>query len=162
MKRIYEQVLLEHAKEHRQMLFLAGPRQVGKTTTAKTVASQSARSFYLNWDVQEHRRIILAGENSVASECGFDTLSGSVETVIFDEIHKYPKWKGFLKGFFDLFADKCRIIVTGSGHLNIFKSGGDSLMGRYFLYRMHRMHFRLSSMPTTLMLIASPIPGIRW
>ena len=137
MKRIYEQVLLEHAKEHRQMLFLAGPRQVGKTTTAKTVASQSARSFYLNWDVQEHRRIILAGENSVASECGFDTLSGSVETVIFDEIHKYPKWKGFLKGFFDLFADKCRIIVTGSGHLNIFKSGGDSLMGRYFLYRMH-------------------------
>ena len=137
MKRIYEQVLLEHEKEHRQMLFLAGPRQVGKTTTAKTVASQSARSFYLNWDVQEHRRIILAGENSVASECGFDTLSGSVETVIFDEIHKYPKWKGFLKGFFDLFADKCRIIVTGSGHLNIFKSGGDSLMGRYFLYRMH-------------------------
>ncbi|MEA2115663.1 MAG: ATP-binding protein [Thermodesulfobacteriota bacterium] len=137
MKRIYEQVLLEHAKEHRQMLFLAGPRQVGKTTTAKTVASQSARSFYFNWDVQEHRRIILAGENSVASECGFDTLSGSVETVIFDEIHKYPKWKRFLKGFFDLFADKCRIIVTGSGHLNIFKSGGDSLMGRYFLYRMH-------------------------
>ncbi len=137
MERIYEKVLLEHAKEHRQMLFLAGPRQVGKTTTAKTVADQSERSLYLNWDVQEHRRIILAGENSVASKCGFDTLSGGVETVIFDEIHKYPRWKLFLKGFFDLFADQCHIVVTGSGHLNVFKSGGDSLMGRYFLYRMH-------------------------
>ena len=137
MKRIYEHVLLEHKKEYRQMLFLAGPRQVGKTTTAKTVANQSARSLYLNWDVQEHRRIILAGESSVASRCKFDTLSGGVETLIFDEIHKYPKWKLFLKGFFDLFAEKCQIIVTGSGHLNIFKSGGDSLMGRYFLYRMH-------------------------
>ncbi len=137
MKRIYEQILLEHAKKHRQMLFLAGPRQVGKTTTAKAVVSQSAQSLYLNWDVQEHRRIILAGENRVASECGFDTLAGGVQAIIFDEIHKYPKWKLFLKGFFDLFADKCQIIVTGSGHLNIFKSGGDSLMGRYFLYRMH-------------------------
>lgn len=119
------------------MLFLAGPRQVGKTTTARTVAGHAARSLYLNWDVQEHRRIILAGENQVASECGFDTLAGGAEVVIFDEIHKYPKWKLFLKGFFDLFADKCQIIVTGSGHLNVFKSGGDSLMGRYFLYRMH-------------------------
>lgn len=119
------------------MLFLAGPRQVGKTTTAKTVATLSTRSLYLNWDVQEHRRIILAGETKVAAKCGFDTLSGGVETVIFDEIHKYSKWKLFLKGFFDLFSDKCQIIVTGSGHLNIFKAGGDSLMGRYFLYRMH-------------------------
>ncbi len=137
MERIYEQVLLEHTKENRQMLFLAGSRQVGKTTTAKTVADHSARSLYLNWDVLEHRRIILAGENKVASECGFDTLSGGVDTIIFDEIHKYPKWKLFLKGFFDLYADQCQIIVTGSGHLNIFKAGGDSLMGRYFLYRMH-------------------------
>jgi len=137
MKRLYEHVLLEHAREHRQMFFLAGPRQVGKTTTAKTVADQSARSLYLNWDVQEHRRIILAGASSVAAKCGFDTLSGGVETLIFDEIHKYSKWKLFLKGFFDLFGDKCQIIVTGSAHLNIFKSGGDSLMGRYFLYRMH-------------------------
>lgn len=137
MKRIYEQILLEHVNEHRQMLFLAGPRQVGKTTTAKIVAGSFARTLYLNWDVVEHRRIILAGEHRVAIECEFDTLSGGVEVIIFDEIHKYTKWKLFLKGFFDLFADKCRIIVTGSGHLNIFKSGGDSLMGRYFLYRMH-------------------------
>lgn len=137
MERLYEKVLLEHADEYRQMLFLAGPRQVGKTTTAKTVAGLAKQSLYLNWDVQEHRRLILAGENAVAVQCGFNTLSGGVEAIIFDEIHKYSKWKLFLKGFYDLFGEQCRIIVTGSGHLNIFKSGGDSLMGRYFLYRMH-------------------------
>lgn len=119
------------------MAFLAGPRQVGKTTTARSVAANSDKSLYLNWDVQEHRRILLAGAEAVADACEFDTLSGGIKTVIFDEIHKYSKWKILLKGFFDLYSDKCRIIVTGSARLNIYKHGGDSLMGRYFLYRMH-------------------------
>ena len=35
MKRLYETVVSEHFSEHRQMLFLMGPRQVGKTTTAR-------------------------------------------------------------------------------------------------------------------------------
>ncbi len=57
--------------------------------------------------------------------------------VIFDELHKYPRWKQFLKGFFDTYADRVRIIVTGSSRMDIYRRGGDSLMGRYFLYRMH-------------------------
>ncbi len=56
---------------------------------------------------------------------------------LFDELHKYPRWKQFLKGFFDTFADEVRIIVTGSSRLDVYRRGGDSLMGRYFLYRMH-------------------------
>jgi predicted AAA+ superfamily ATPase len=137
MERLYEKILHEHQLNHRQMAFLAGPRQVGKTTTARSVAANSDTSLYLNWDVQKHRRILLAGAEAVADACGFGTLSEGIETVIFDEIHKYSKWKILLKGFFDLYSDKCRIILTGSGRLNIYKHGGDSLMGRYFLYRMH-------------------------
>jgi len=57
--------------------------------------------------------------------------------IVFDEIHKYPKWKQFLKGFFDLYEKKCKIVVTGSAKLNTFRRQGDSLMGRYFLYRVH-------------------------
>jgi uncharacterized protein len=58
-------------------------------------------------------------------------------TIVFDEIHKYCKWKLFFKGFFDVFGDRCRVLVTRSARLNIYKRGGDSMMGRYFLYRMH-------------------------
>ena len=54
-----------------------------------------------------------------------------------DEIHKFVRWKSFLKGFFDLYEDRTSIIVTGSARLDIYKRGGDSLMGRYFLYHMH-------------------------
>jgi predicted AAA+ superfamily ATPase len=57
--------------------------------------------------------------------------------VVFDEIHKYRKWKSFLKGFFDVYGERLKIIVTGSARLDIYKRGGDSLMGRYFPYRMH-------------------------
>ena len=137
MERIYEKIVREHREQYRQMVFLTGPRQVGKTTTARSVVGSSKKTLYLNWDVQEHRRILLAGTGAIATACEFDTLSGGVDSVIFDEIHKYSKWKLLLKGFFDLHHDKCHIIVTGSGHLNVYKHGGDSLMGRYFLYRMH-------------------------
>ena len=143
-------MLLEHGDEYRQMAFLAGPRQVGKTTTAQGVATSSKQSLYLNWDAQEHRRILLAGPEAVAAKCGFDSLAGGVETVIFDEIHKYSKWKILLKGFFDLYGGRCRIIVTGSGRLNIYKRGGDSLMGRYFLYRMHPLSVAELLTPTLL------------
>ena len=137
MERIYEHVLFDHVSAYRQMAFVAGPRQVGKTTTVTDVAKKSDRHVYLNWDVQEHRRVVLQGTDAVASMCGFDTLGAGADIVIFDELHKYSRWKLFLKGFFDLYGDRCCIFVTGSGRLNVYKRGGDSLMGRYFIYRMH-------------------------
>jgi hypothetical protein len=68
---------------------------------------------------------------------GLNRLHEGTATVLFDELHKYPGWKQFLKGFFDAYGDELRIIVTGSGRMNVYRRGGDSLMGRYFLYRMH-------------------------
>ena len=156
MKRIYEQIIAEHHQTLRQMVFLAGPRQVGKTTTALAVGSKAASSVYLNWDVQHHRRIILAGTEAVAAKCGLDHLSTERTTIIFDEIHKYAKWKLFLKGFFDLYADQCCILVTGSGRLNVYSYGGDSLMGRYFLYRMHPLSVAELLRPTPMDTVISP------
>ena len=56
---------------------------------------------------------------------------------LFDELHKFPTWKPFLKGLFDTYEDRLRIVVTGSSRLDVYRRGGDSLMGRYFSYRMH-------------------------
>lgn len=134
MKRIYDTLLLEHLKENRQMAFLTGPRQVGKTTTACTSAGSPR---YFNWDRQSDRLTILRGADAVGDSLGLDTLNATPPVAVFDEIHKYAKWKPFLKGFFDAFSNRCRVIVTGSSRLNIYKRGSDSLMGRYFIYRMH-------------------------
>src|SRR5438093_10233809 len=57
--------------------------------------------------------------------------------VAFDELHKFGKWKNWLKGFFDLYEQRARLVVTGSSKLDLYRRGGDSLMGRYFLFRMH-------------------------
>src|ERR1019366_4739898 len=85
--------------------------------------------------------------------------------IVFDELHKYPKWKAFLKGFFDGYGDNAKVIVTGSSRLDIFKKGGDSLMGRYFLYRMHPFsvgELARTSAPTTPIHKPSPISDEDW
>jgi predicted AAA+ superfamily ATPase len=81
--------------------------------------------------------MILRGPSAVADWLELGKLCEAPPVVVFDELHKYPKWKAFLKGFFDTWERKVRIIVTGSSRLDVFRRGGDSLMGRYFLYRMH-------------------------
>jgi hypothetical protein len=42
MKRIYESLIADHFANNRQMAFLSGPRQVGKTTLAVPYAFQVA------------------------------------------------------------------------------------------------------------------------
>jgi len=130
--RCYRSVLADHVARYRQMALVVGPRQVGKTTTCRTFADR-----YLDWDVAEHRRLIVAGQQTTAEHCGLHRLSERRPVLVFDELHKYPRWKDFLKGFFDLYADRCHILVTGSSRLDVIRRGGDSLMGRYLSLRMH-------------------------
>lgn len=106
-----------------KMVFVAGPRQVGKTTLALDLPG--ARAGYLNWDVAEDRERILRRE-----------LPATVFWV-FDELHKYRPWRNFLKGLYDARREGQRILVTGSGRLELFSFGGDSLQGRYHLLRLH-------------------------
>lgn len=130
--RLYESVLSDHLATHRQMAFVSGPRQVGKTTTCKGLST-----VYLDWDNEDHREIILRGPAYVAAHAGLDQVSTSPVILTLDELHKYHRWKSFLKGFFDTYEDRVRIIVTGSARLEVYRRGGDSLMGRYFSFRMH-------------------------
>jgi len=131
-ERIYDSLLAEHLVNNRQMAFVTGPRQVGKTTTCRRHADA-----YANWDNVDDRELILSGPASVVERLGLNRLTETPPTALFDELHKYPRWKQFLKGFFDTYADRVRIAVTGSSRMDVYRRGGDSLMGRYFLYRMH-------------------------
>ena len=107
----------------RKMVFVAGPRQVGKTTLA--LGLPGARAAYLNWDIAPQRDRILRGELPPG------------KLWIFDEIHKYRRWRNSLKGLYDGRPRGQRILVTGSGRLDLYRFGGDSLQGRYHLLRLH-------------------------
>jgi len=116
------------------MAFLSGPRQVGKTTLAHALLPEAR---YLNYDRPSDARTIAAGPDKVAEAVGFDTPAAYPNGVVFDEIHKFSKWKNLLKGFFDVYCEGLHVVVTGSARLNVYKRGSDSLMGRYFAYRIH-------------------------
>jgi predicted AAA+ superfamily ATPase len=91
----------------------------------------------LNWDDLDLRRVFLSGPAAVAAHAGADRLSAAPPVLLLDEIHKHGRWKTFLKGLFDSWQDALKILVTGSSRLDVYRRGGDSLMGRYFLYRLH-------------------------
>src|SRR3990172_5490504 len=126
MKKRYlvEQVLRDLGEK---MVFIGGPRQVGKTSLARYLAENHFRSYdYLNWDSRDDRKKILRSE-----------FKGDARIVLFDEIHKYKDWKNYLKGQFDKHKNDFSILVTGSARLDVYRRGGDSLMGRYYYYRLH-------------------------
>ena len=154
-KRIYDALLTEHLMEHRQMAFVSGPRQVGKTTTCR-----GHTGFYVNWDNEDDREDILAGPAHLVEKFELNRLSTDGPVLLFDELHRYPHWKRLLKGFFDVYADQVRIIVTGSSRMDVYRRGGDSLMGRYLPYRMHpfsvaeTLHKKL---PDTKQIVRPPV-----
>ncbi|MPZ21729.1 MAG: AAA family ATPase [Luteitalea sp.] len=105
------------------MVFVSGPRQVGKTTMALDMAG--GNDGYLNWDVAEHRERLLTRELP------------PTPLWIFDEIHKYRRWRNFLKGLYDSRRSGQRMLVTGSARLDYYRYGGESLQGRYHALRLH-------------------------
>jgi predicted AAA+ superfamily ATPase len=110
------------------MVFLAGPRQSGKTTLAQTVASEFQTSYYFNWDYVADRKRLLAEPDWLER---LPRQPGGAPLIILDEIHKYRRWKTYVKGLYDVFHNRCRFLVSGSGRLDIYQRGGDSLAGRY-------------------------------
>lgn len=123
---------MERAQKHaiirdlyKKMVLLAGPRQAGKTTLAKSIAEDFDSSLYLSYDRLADRTIIHE-----------ESWLPDTELLILDEIHKMEGWKNYLKGIYDTKPPDQKILVTGSARLEVFNQVGDSLAGRYFLHRL--------------------------
>ena len=123
--RYLTQYIIEDLAE--KMVFVGGPRQVGKTTLARElVAACFNNAAYYNWDSRNDRRKIMQSD-----------WPGNAELIILDEIHKYKKWKSIVKGEYDTLKNKYRFMITGSARLDIYRKGGDSMAGRYHYFRLH-------------------------
>jgi predicted AAA+ superfamily ATPase len=124
-QRYLTKFVTEDLKE--KMVFVGGPRQVGKTTLArKLVGNHFQHPGYFNWDNRQDRRSIMQS-----------SWPGDAELIILDEIHKYKKWKSLVKGEYDKLKDKYSFLITGSARLDLYRKGGDSMLGRYHYYRLH-------------------------
>lgn len=132
-----------------KFVFLAGPRQVGKTYLSKEILKKREGRYY-NWDLAEDRQQILSK--------GFlhDRF------VVLDELHKYPRWKNFIKGIYDKYHEQLKVLVTGSARLDVYRKGGDSLFGRYFLFHLHPLSVgeisNFQNIPKPDQLFHTPLP----
>ncbi|MGQ0505206.1 MAG: ATP-binding protein [Myxococcaceae bacterium] len=132
----------------KKMVLVAGARQCGKTTLARSVLATHEGAYY-NWDVAKDRAKLKALQ-----------LEESAPLWVFDEVHKFRQWRNWLKGVWDEYSESHKVLVTGSARLDIYGQGGDSLQGRYFKHRLHPITLSelagLSAPPT----LASVIDGV--
>ena len=122
----------------RQMRFIIGPRQVGKTTVVRAfLESMSCGDLYYNWDQRKIRDRYIDDSHFFSRDLYNVEQEGERRWLCLDEIHKYPEWKNVLKDFFDSFGEENCFIVTGSARLDMMRKSGDSLAGRYFTFRLN-------------------------
>jgi predicted AAA+ superfamily ATPase len=128
----------------KRMVFLAGPRQIGKTTLSRLKLKElKQEKNYYNWDTISVRQnftknpyFFLENISEPILESYLQERSFPKYWIIFDEFHKHPKWKKLLKGYYDELGHFVRFVVCGSARLDLFRQTGESLLGRYFLFRM--------------------------
>lgn len=109
----------------KKMVFLTGPRQVGKTWLAREIAKSFPDSLYLNYDSAGDREIIRK-----------EAWLEKTDLLILDELHKMKGWKNYVKGIYDTKPGHMMILVTGSARLETLRQTGDSLAGRFFRQRL--------------------------
>lgn len=118
----------------RQMRFITGPRQSGKTTLAKLKLEQcNSENLYYLWDLRSVRNRYKENELFFTAD---KPPSSKKPWVCFDEIHKMPKWKNMLKGIYDVSHEKYNFVITGSAKFDLAKRVGDSMSGRYFTFHL--------------------------
>jgi uncharacterized protein len=106
--RSLEYVLRECVLQPRQTAFVSGPRQVGKTTPCRALATAC-----LNWHSPADRRLILRGPAAVAAHLGLAGSRDRDAVVLFDNLRAYRKWPGFLRTFRAQHGPRVRVLVTG-------------------------------------------------
>jgi len=134
MERVHSFYLFDPDVNAGKMIFLSGPRQIGKTTFAlEKLKSLGQEHLYFNWDDPYVRREYTRNPHFLKAKIAAEK---QMPLIVFDEIHKHKQWKNILKGLYDIHRDQAQFMVTGSARLDYFRQSGDSLIGRYFSFRM--------------------------
>lgn len=131
-------------KNSRQIIFLIGARQVGKTTLLKMLQKDLAKespTLYLDLDLTFNIEIFSSLENFITflKDKGY-TKNCSKFYLFLDEIQRYNEATLILKNIYDHYPN-IKIYASGSSTLEIKNKIKDSLAGRKFIYHIYPLNF---------------------
>ena len=133
--------LRDHLPE-KEMTFVVGPRQAGKTTLLLLLKDdldkKGAKTVFLNLDLERDRRFFISQDdlvNKIQLEIGENH-----GYVFIDEIQRKENAGLFLKGIYDMNLSY-KFIVSGSGSLELKEKIHESLAGRKLMFELSTMTF---------------------
>lgn len=111
---------------------LLGPRQVGKTTLARSIASKAPASLYLDLEQPSDQRRLEDAEVFLRAQAG--------KLVVIDEVHRAPALFGVLRGIIDEWRrvprQKGRLLLLGSASLELMRQASETLAGRVSYFEL--------------------------
>lgn len=117
--------IVREALARQAAVALIGPRQVGKTTLALSIAEETA-SLYLDLEAREDRDKL--------TEAVLFLRDYEDRLVVLDEIHRVPELFQTLRGLIDQGRRRGRrtgrFLILGSASMDLLRQSGESLAGR--------------------------------
>lgn len=135
--------LLEHTLRNAfstgKILFILGPRQVGKTTLATSLISGISpdRVIRFDGDYSDDRSLL-----QFSSRESMERSLASYTHILIDEGQKIPNIGNTLKMMIDAYKDTKNIIVTGSSSLHLLDMTSEPLTGRKRVYELFPLSWR--------------------
>lgn len=116
---------------------LVGPRQVGKTTGLRQLLARASGNYhYANAD-----DLLVSDRSWLLEQWQKALLAGDGALLVVDEIQKIPNWSESIKSLWDAQPGRLRVVLLGSGSLQIQSGLTESLAGRFELTRIFHWTF---------------------
>jgi uncharacterized protein len=137
--------IIEKWLYEKEIIILAGPRQVGKTTLLKILMDKLKQDiikpekiFYLNL---EELDVLATLNESPDNLLDYITEKKGTNYFFIDEIQYLDNPSNFLKHVYDKYGSSIKLIITGSSNLEIKAKFQDSLAGRKVTFMINPLDF---------------------
>ncbi len=135
-------IILKHIPK-REFTILIGARQIGKSTLLKQLYTDLGEKgeivYFLNLDRKDILDDLNQNPENLFKTC---PLQRDKRIIVFiDEIQYLDNATSFLKLLFDEYADRLKIVATGSSAFYIDRQFNDSLVGRKKIFQMGTLDF---------------------
>lgn len=139
-RRLFEE-LKEHIS-HKEISFIVGPRQAGKTTLMfllkEFLEQRGEKTLFLNLDIEADKEFF-SSQSRLVKKIELE-LGRNRGFVFIDEIQRKENAGLFLKGIYDMNLPY-KFIVSGSGSVELKEKIHESLMGRKRIFELSTLSF---------------------